>query len=116
MCQRKRYFTLINRKGQIKFTGTADDAVTKGISVSQSAFRMVVQTFVDGKLLKTSYPYDENYQKNLEVTQCFLCAGCKMYYPGSETPCCFECAFRDGCYEHCKIDQRSVGAIYNEKS
>ena len=62
MCQRKRYFTLINRKGQIKFTGTADDAVTKGISVSQSAFRMVVQTFVDGKLLKTPYPYDENFR------------------------------------------------------
>lgn len=109
MNQRKRYFTLINRKGQIKFTGTADDAVTKGISVSQAAFRMVVQTFVDGKLLKTPYPYDENYQKNLEVTQCFLCAGCKRYYPGSETPCCFECAFRDGCYEHCKNRPEKCG-------
>ena len=61
MSQRIRYYTFINKKGQIKFTGTADDAVEKGISVSKSAFSTVVQTYIDGKLLKTQYPYDENF-------------------------------------------------------
>ena len=55
MSQRTRYYTFINKKGQIKFTGTADDAVEKGISVSKSAFSTVVQTYIDGKLLKTQY-------------------------------------------------------------
>lgn len=109
MSQNKRYYTFINRKGEIKFSGTVDDAVSKGISVSQAAFRMVARTFIDGKLIKTPYPFNKEYQSNLEVMQCFLCAGCKKYCQGSETPCCFECSFRNGCYEHCKNKPEKCG-------